>query len=271
MGTGNDQRATPPTALHAVRSAIFVLWMAITVVPYGISVLIVSLFIRGHRLYWYTMVWLRLAIWGARVICGVRARLHGVENLPDAPVILCPKHQSTWETFAFPCLMPRPLCYVFKRELLYVPFFGWAMGRLDMIHIDRSKRAEAWAKVAEQGRRFMASGHWVIMFPEGTRIARGQVGNYKSGAARLAIATGVPVVPIAVTSARCWPRKSFVLRPGLIDVSIGPPVSCVGREPDEMMREVQSWIETEMRRLDPQAYPAMMTAGSETASVARTT
>ena len=101
------------------------------------------------------------------MICGVRARVQGRENLPDAPVILLPKHQSTWETFAFPTLMPQPLCYVFKRELLYIPFFGWAMARMDLIHIDRSKRAEAWAKVAEQGRRYMAQGNWVIMFPEG--------------------------------------------------------------------------------------------------------
>ena len=98
------------------------------------------------------------------------AARHGA-TCPTTPVVLLPKHQSTWETFAFPALMPHPLCYVFKRELLYVPFFGWAMGRLDMIHIDRSKRTEAWNRVAEQGRRFMAQGNWVIMFPEGTRIA----------------------------------------------------------------------------------------------------
>jgi 1-acyl-sn-glycerol-3-phosphate acyltransferase len=242
--------------MNALRSALYVLWLAATVVPYAIAVLIVSMFVRGTRLYWFTVGWLRLAIWGARVICGVRVRLHGVENLPDGPVVLLPKHQSTWETFAFPTLMPRPLCYVFKRELLYIPFFGWAMGRLDMIHIDRSKRAEAWSRVAEQGRRFMADGHWVIMFPEGTRTSRGQQGVYKSGGTRLAVTTGVPVLPIAVTSARCWPRKSFVLRPGVVDVSFRRPIASVGREPDELMREVQGWIEAEMRRLDPQAYPA---------------
>jgi 1-acyl-sn-glycerol-3-phosphate acyltransferase len=152
--------------------------------------------------------------------------------------------------------MPRPLCYVFKRELLMIPFFGWAMGRLDMIHIDRSKRAEAWARVAEQGRRFMAQGNWVIMFPEGTRTPRGSQGTYKTGGTRLAVTTGTPVLPIAVTSARCWPRKSFMLRPGLIDVSIGPLMASQGRDPDSLMRDVESWIETEMRRLDPQAYAA---------------
>ncbi len=242
--------------LNVLRSALYVAWLALTVIPYALAVLVVSMFVRGDRLYWFTVGWLRLATWGARTICGVRARLHGMERLPDSAVILCPKHQSTWETFAFPCLMPHPLCYVFKRELLMIPFFGWAMGRLDMIHIDRSKRTEAWNKVAEQGRRFMATGHWVIMFPEGTRTPRGSQGVYKAGATRLAIATGVPVVPIAVTSARCWPRKSFTLRPGVVDVSIGTPIPSNGREPDELMREVEAWIEAEMRRLDPQAYAA---------------
>jgi 1-acyl-sn-glycerol-3-phosphate acyltransferase len=150
--------------------------------------------------------------------------------------------------------MPHPLCYVFKRELLYIPFFGWAMARMDMIHIDRSKRTEAWNRVAEQGRRFMAKGHWIIMFPEGTRTPRGSQGTYKSGGTRLAVATQRPVLPVAVTSARCWPRKSFILRPGVIDVSVGQPIPSVGRQADELMREVETWIEAEMRRLDPEAY-----------------
>ncbi len=128
------------------------------------------------------------------------------------------------------------------------------MGRLDMIHIDRSKRTEAWNKVAAQGKRLAAEGIWVIMFPEGTRTPRGGQGTYKSGAARLAIATGVPIVPIAASSAKCWPRKSFLLRPGVIDVSIGMPIDSDGRQPDELMREVEAWIEAEMRRLDPAAY-----------------
>jgi 1-acyl-sn-glycerol-3-phosphate acyltransferase len=240
--------------MNQLRSALFVLWLAGTVVPYAIAVLVASIFIRGDRLYWFTIGWLRLAMWGTRAICRVQPRLHGMDRLPDAAVVLLPKHQSTWETFAFPTLMPHPLCYVFKRELLLIPFFGWAMGRLDMVHIDRSRRAEAWARVAEQGRRFMAEGKWVIMFPEGTRTPRGSQGSYKAGGTRLAVATGVPVVPIAVTSARCWPRRSFVLTPGVVDVSIGKPIPSVGREPDELMREVEAWIEAEMRRLDPEAY-----------------
>ena len=244
--------------LAALRSGLFIAWMAITVVPYALTVVAASIFLRGDPLYWICVAWLRVVIWGARIICGVRHRVHGMQHLPSAdplaPVILAPKHQSTWETFALPTLMSHPLAYVFKRELLYIPFFGWAIGRLDMIHIDRSRRTEAWGKVAAQGKALLARGHWVIMFPEGTRTPRGSQGTYKAGATRLAISTGVPVVPIAVSSARCWPRKSLLLRPGVIDISIGAPISSVGREPDELMREVETWIEAEMRRLDPDAY-----------------
>ncbi len=251
----------------ALRSALFVLWMAATVVPWALLMLVLSIFVRGTALYWPTMRWLRMAVWGARVICGVKHRVHGLHHLPTAAqstaaVVLAAKHQSTWETFALPAIMPHPLAYVFKRELLYIPFFGWAMGRLDMIHIDRSKRAEAWSKVAAQGKRLAAEGIWVIMFPEGTRIPRGHQGTYKSGASRLAIASGVPIVPVAASSAKCWPRKSFLLRPGTIDVSIGPPIASAGREPEALMREVETWIEAEMRRLDPEAYAAALPGGA---------
>ena len=246
-------------AWWALRSALFVLWMLVTVVPIATTVVVASLFIKGTPLYWMCIGWLRLVIWGARHICGVHHRVQGMHHLPSAEdglraVLLASKHQSTWETFAYPTIMSHPLCYVFKKELLLVPFFGWAMGKLDMVHIDRSRRTEAWNKVAEQGRQFMAQGNWVIMFPEGTRSQRGQKGQYKAGAARLAIVTGTPIVPMAVASARCWPRKSFLLRPGVIDISIGAPIAVQGRRPDELMAEVEGWIEAEMRRIDAGAY-----------------
>ena len=239
---------------NALRSALFVLFMAVTVVPWALAVLLVSIVATGNVVYWMCVGWLRTAIWGAKVICGVHARLHGFENLPDTPVVLLPKHQSTWETFAFPGLMPHPLCYVFKRELLYIPFFGWAMARMDMIHIDRSKRAEAWNLVAAQGRKFMAKGHWVIMFPEGTRTRVGSHGKYKTGGARFAVATGAPVVPIAHNAGHVWPRNSFLKYAGIVTVSIGKPIDTAGLTPEEVNQRVEDWIETEMRRIDPGAY-----------------
>jgi 1-acyl-sn-glycerol-3-phosphate acyltransferase len=233
------------------------LWMAVTVVPWALAVLIAAPFLNSTQIYWMCAGWLKVAVRGGNVILGIRNHVIGFENLPvgnTAPAVLLLKHQSTWETFCMPTLMPHPLAYVFKKELLYVPFFGWAMAKMDMIHIDRSKRAQAFNKVVEQGRRLLAQGTWVIMFPEGTRIDRGQKGQYKSGGTRLAIETGAPVIPIAVTSAKCWPRKAFIKRPGVVEFSIGKPIPSEGRKPDELMREVEDWIEAEMRRLDPEAY-----------------
>ncbi|KQT09749.1 lysophospholipid acyltransferase family protein [Ramlibacter sp. Leaf400] len=240
-----------------LRSTVHALWMLVTVMPWAIVMLVASIWRRGIPMYWMAVTWLSWAVHGARVICGVKWRVIGRENLPvgtTAPAVLLVKHQSTMETFLMPVLMPHPLAYVFKRELLHVPFFGWAMARLDMIHIDRSQRAQAFNKVVEQGKRLLAQGIWIIMFPEGTRIPRGQKGTYKSGGTRLAVETGAPVIPVAVTSAKCWPRKSFLKHPGVVDVSIGKPIPSQGRQPEELMREVEAWIEAEMRRLDPEAY-----------------
>ena len=245
--------------MSLIRSVLHLLWMAVTVVPYAVAILVAALFgVRGEPLYRIAAAWLGLVIQGARVILGIRTRVTGMEHLPDgktSPAILLVKHQSTYETFLMPTLMPHPLAYVFKKELLYVPFFGWAMGRLDMIHIDRSQRAQAFNKVVAQGKKLLAKGVWIIMFPEGTRIARGQKGTYKTGGTRLAIETGAPVIPIAVSSARCWPRRAFIKHPGVVDVVIGHPIPSAGREPAELMREVEAWIESEMHRLDPDAYP----------------
>ena len=244
--------------LAFLRSCVHMLWMLVTVIPWAVIMLLASIWVRGEPLYWMAVRWLRWAIHGARVLLGIRTRIIGWENLPTQvrdPAILLVKHQSTLETFLMPTLMPHPLAYVFKRELLYIPFFGWAMGRLDMIHIDRSQRAQAFNKVVEQGKQLLAQGIWIIMFPEGTRIPRGQQGTYKTGGTRLAVATGAPVIPVAVTSAKCWPRKAFLKTPGEIEVSIGKPIASVGRDPDDLMQEVERWIEAEMRRLDPDAYP----------------
>ncbi|MEY4436391.1 MAG: hypothetical protein RLY41_573 [Pseudomonadota bacterium] len=246
--------------MAALRSTLHMVFMFVTVIPYSLVIVFARLLgARGDQLYGMAQRWLTLSVDAARVIMGIRYQIQGQENLPvgeTSPAILLVKHQSTYETFLMPAIMPHPLAYVFKKELLYVPFFGWAIGSLDMIHIDRSQRAKAFAKVVEQGQALLAKGVWVIMFPEGTRIPRGQRGSYKSGGTRLAIATGAPVIPVAVTSAKCWPRKAFIKYPGVVDVSIGKPIPTQGRDADELNREVEAWIEAEMQRLDPEAYPA---------------
>ncbi|MFN2327628.1 MAG: lysophospholipid acyltransferase family protein [Chromatocurvus sp.] len=247
--------------MNALRSLLVFAWLVVTLVLLGAGLLICSPFVSSEKLWWWFAVpWLRGVVGAARLIGGVRYRITGWDNLPGPAdmqrVILCPKHQSTWETFFFPSITPHPLAYVFKRELLRIPVFGWALGRLEMIPIDRSQRSAAWTRVATLGARLMDRGKWVIMFPEGTRAARGGQGSYKSGASRLAVATGASIIPVAVTSGRCWPRRSFWLLPGTIDVSIGPPIDAAGRRPGPVMDEVEAWIESEMRRLDPEAYAA---------------
>ena len=244
--------------INFLRAVVHLLFMVVTVVPWALAVVVAAPFLDSDRVYWMCARWLKLAVDGGTVILGIRNQVIGYENLPvgsTAPAVLLVKHQSLWETFSMAALMPHPLAFVFKKELLRVPFFGWAMGRMDMIHIDRADGARAFVKVVQQGQRLLDKGTWVIMFPEGTRVDRGQKGVYKTGGTRLAIRTGAPVIPIAVTSAKCWPRKAFIKKPGVVEFSIGKPIPSAGRQPDELMQEVENWIEAEMRRLDPEAYP----------------
>lgn len=248
--------------MSLLRSILHTLFMSLTVIPYTLTILLLRVCGASSRArYVVARRWLKLSADSAGWFCGIQVRTQGMENLPvagqpgsDKGVVLLCKHQSTFETFLMPAIMPTPLAYVFKKELLKIPFFGWSIGSLDMIHIDRKDGSRAFHKVVEQGKRLLGQGIWVIMFPEGTRIPRGESGEYKTGATRLAIMTGAQVVPIAVTSAKCWPRKAFVKTPGIVDVSVGKPINSKGRKHDELMAEVEYWIESEMRRLDPEAY-----------------
>ena len=207
-----------------------------------------------NKRYYWTARWNTFVIWAAKVVCGIRYEVKGVENLPDSPAILLSKHQSAWETIFHLYFMPRPLVYVFKKEILYIPFFGWGMALLRMIPIDRSKGKDAFAQIVEHGRKRLADGQWVILFPEGTRIPVGQKGKYKGGGARLAVETNTPVIPIALNSGEYWPKNSFIKKPGTITVSIGKPISPEGLTPVELMQKVENWIESEMRVISPHIY-----------------
>jgi len=242
--------------MRLLRSLLLLLFMIVYTPFYAIACFATFPFMNAHRRWWMVARWCRHIIHAARLLCGIRYRIQGWENLPDGPAVLLSKHQSAWETMAFPALMPRPLCFVFKRELLMVPFFGWALGMLKMIHIDRKKGPRAFVSVIRQGRERLADGSWVIMFPEGTRTPTGVTGAYKSGGARFAIATGAPVVPIAHNAGRMWPKNALVKRSGLITLSIGPAIPTAGRDAESVNAELSTWIEAEMRRIDPNAYPS---------------
>ena len=244
----------------AIRSLLVFLIMSVTVIPIG-SILVVSSFIAPYRVtyFWIGRPWLQLAMAATRYVGGVRTKVSGYQNLLDAAdgnrVIVCSKHQSTLETFLYPSIMTNPVAYVYKKELRWVPFFGWSIGRLQMVPIDRSAKGDAWQRVATIGAKLMDQGKWIIMFPEGTRAARGDQRLYKSGAARLALETGAVVVPIAAATGRCWPRKTWRFIPGEVDISIGPALKAEeGEDAIAFMKRVETWIETEMRIIDAQAY-----------------
>jgi 1-acyl-sn-glycerol-3-phosphate acyltransferase len=249
--------------MRFIRSSLLLIYFIVFTVPYATACFIAFPFMRADSRYWMAAGWCRATLNAVRWLNGIRYTIEGMENLPNGPAVLLSKHQSAWETLAFPALMPRPLCYVFKRELLYVPFFGWALGLLKMVHIDRKEGKYAFASVIRQGKARMAEGAWVIMFPEGTRTPTGKQGKYKTGGARFAIATGAPVVPIAHNAGRVWPRNSFLKYAGIVTVSIGKPIETTGLTPDEVNTRVEQWIEAEMRRIDPTAYRA---AGSSSAA-----
>ena len=238
-----------------LRSALFLLLIVVATVVWAIACFGFLLLPYRQRYYMITR-WNVFVSLAARAVCGIRWEIKGLENLPDAPVILLSKHQSAWETIFYCWLMPRPLIFVLKKELLYLPFFGWGLAMMRMIAIDRSKGRDAMAQVIQSGRRRLSDGQWVIMFPEGTRTPAGAQGKYKAGGAILAIGTQTPVVPIAMNSGDCWPRNAFIKKPGLITVSIGPPISPEGLSAAALMVKVENWIESEMRVITPSAYAA---------------
>jgi len=201
--------------------------------------------------------WCRLTQKALLFFCGINLKIKGFENIPqdfNKSLIILGKHQSAWETFIYPAFFPRQLCFVFKRELLFVPFFGWALASLKMIHINRGDRERARAAVNEQGKVVLSEGKWIAIYPEGTRTPRGSFKPYRKGGVRLAIGTQTDILPVAQNSGAIWPRNTFLKRPGVITLSIGPVISVVGKSEEQLQLEVEAWIEGEMRRLDAPAY-----------------
>ncbi len=244
-----------------IRSLLFALFMAIVTVIWA-TACFGFVFLPYRQRYWMITRWNVFVSFAARALCGIRWEVRGMENLPHGPAILLSKHQSAWETIFYCWLMPRPLIFVFKKSLLYIPFFGWGLAMLRMIAIDRSKGRDAMAQVIAVGQRRLDDGQWVIMFPEGTRTPVGSQGKYKAGGAILAIGTKAPVIPIAVNSGDCWPRNAFIKTPGTIIVSIGPAISPEGLGPAELIAKTESWIESEMRVITPGAYANADPTGS---------
>lgn len=180
-----------------------------------------------------------------RFLCGVNYKIKGQENIPGGAGIIFSKHQSTWETYALQLMFP-PQVWVFKRELLWVPFFGWGLAALKSISIDRGSGRKAVKQIITQGRDRLDAGIWVTIFPEGTRVTPGEKKRWGIGGAILAEKTGYPIVPVAHNAGEFWAKRSFVKQPGTIQVIIGKPVETKGRKASDINREVEAWMDSAM-------------------------
>ncbi len=230
-----------------LRSCLFALFQAVVTIVFAIIALLCFPLSAPAR-YRIITTWSRLMVSGAERICGIRYRVLGAENVPPPPFIVLAKHQSAWETLVFQVIFP-PQVWVLKREMLWIPFFGWGLALLSPIAIDRGAGSRALNKLLEQGRDRLARGYCIVIFPEGTRVAPGRRGRYHGGGAWLAVKTGTPVLPVAHNAGGLWPRNAFIKRPGLVTVSIGAPIDTRQLTPAELSGKVEDWIENEMLRI----------------------
>ncbi len=242
--------------MSAVRSTLFMVWALIWSVLVAPLVVIAALLLRGRWGYHAGKVW-RLGIqWGVENLLGIRPKVIGLENMPQEPCVILSKHQSAWETMTLQDYVPKGAYCVFvlKKELLSVPFIGWGLAAMKMISIDRKAGKDALDQVVQQGRERLQQGFYVIVFPEGTRVAPGQKKRYKAGGAYLATHVGCKVVPIAHNAGELWPRQAFLKKSGTVTVSIGPAFDASGMTENEVNQRAETWIEAEMRRLSPHRY-----------------
>jgi 1-acyl-sn-glycerol-3-phosphate acyltransferase len=235
------------TCLLWFRSAAFMLVMWLLTPIYAI-IAILTFPLPPLTRYRIISGWALFMLWWLKVTCGITHRIIGVKNIPDSPHIILSKHQSAWETLAFQKIFP-PQVWVLKRELLWIPFFGWGLAMTSPIAINRSAGREALKQMVDQGKDRLKKGFWVVIFPEGTRMAPGARGKYHIGGAWLATHTQTSVVPVAHNAGEFWGKNSFLKKPGVITISIGKPISSAGLKPDALNELVENWIEGEMPQL----------------------
>jgi len=233
--------------MTVLRSALFALGLVLVTPPYALVALATAPLPRMWR-YRIISGWSRLVVRMAKAILGIDWQVEGRENLPSRPSVILSKHQSAWETMAFQLIFP-PQVHVLKRELLWIPFFGWGLALMSPIAIDRSRGVAALRAMARRGRERLAQGFWVVVFPEGTRVAPGATREYHPGGAWLACASGAPVVPVAHNAGLFWPRNAFVKRPGTVTVRIGPPIDAANRDASTVNELARTWIEEQQATL----------------------
>lgn len=232
-----------------IRSLIFSVFSLTSICSYSLFVVLSWPFCSLATRHMLIRQFLKFYMRAFKCICHVDYRVEGMENIPqDRTGIVLSKHQSTIETFLLPIIFHTPAVIV-KRELLWLPFFGWGLAAADPISVNRAKGSSAMQQVLMKGKKCLDDGRWVLIFPEGTRTAFGTVGHYKIGGARLAAATNHPVIPVAHNAGYFWPRRQFIKRPGTVTVVIGPVIETEGLKAEEVLELTKNWIEGTMTRI----------------------
>jgi 1-acyl-sn-glycerol-3-phosphate acyltransferase len=241
--------------MQYLKSFIFSAFMIISTVIVASIALILFLLPFKHR-FAVIRTFAVMNVFLLKHLCGLDYQIEGQENIPEGAGIIFSKHQSTWETMALQLIFP-PQTFVLKRELMWVPFFGWGLAVMKPIAIDRGAGHNAIKQIVRQGIDRLKAGIWIVIFPEGTRVRPGQHIRYKMGGAILAAESGYPVVPVALNSGEFWPKKQFLKNPGTIKVVIGPSIQTRDRKPDAILAEAENWIETTMAQIStpPAAKP----------------
>lgn len=246
-------------ALLPLRIVLFYFLLSLTAFLWCLVCLVFAPFMPFHKRYRFVVKnWCSCAVWLGKTLVGLRYEVHGAENIPAQPCVILAKHQSTWETFFLSAYF-EPLTQVLKRELLRVPFFGWAMWLLKPIAIDRENPKAALRQVAKQGQESLERGAWVLIFPEGTRVPAGQQGKFSRSGASLAVNAGLPVLPIAHNAGMFWPKAGWGKNPGVIQVVIGPAMYAESEGPRaiaELNQRAEDWINAQVQRLEQQTTSA---------------
>lgn len=235
--------------MQLLRSILYTTWLFVGTLLHAIAVLVVG-WLPPQKLYVIARSWARSQLWVLEKLCGLRYQVEGIENLPEGAHVSMWKHSSTWETIAQAEIFP-PQSWVLKRELMWIPLVGWAVHCLKPIAINRKAGASAVNQVVQQGSERLAEGLWILIFPEGTRVAAGESRKYGVSGALLASKVGCKIVPVAHNAGFYWPRRGWVKKPGLITVAIGPPIEAKGRDPREINEEVRAWIEARIAAMEP--------------------
>lgn len=234
-----------------LRSIVFTCLMFLTIPPYALAVIIFRPF-GSNVSYAIAKNWVSLVVFLCRLLCGLTWKLEGQENIPHEPSVALIKHSSMYETLIQLLIFPRQV-WVLKRELIWSPFFGWAAATVKPIAINRGARGAAVQQVIDQGKAQLAQGIWIMIYPEGTRMAPGETRRYGISGTVLAQEAGTKLVPVAHNAGDFWAKRGWRKRPGCVTFVIGKPVDPAGREPRKVNEEIQTWVESTVARLREQS------------------